>query len=170
MERWKPIPGFESRFLVSDKGNVMSVNYRNYGRQRLLHKSFNRCGYEVVCLYFKGKPYVKLVHRLVALAFIPNPKGLPVINHLNENKADNRVENLEWSSIRDNINYGTRNERMAATIGIRVHQFSRKGEYIASFPSIVEAGRKTGIDYTAIGKCARGKRLSAGGYEWRLTR
>ena len=170
MERWKSIPGFDDRFLASDKGNIMSVNYHNYGRQRLLKKSLNRCGYEVVCLFYKGKAHVCLVHRLVAMAFLDNPQGLPVINHLNEIKTDNRIENLCWSSIRDNVNYGTRNARTAATIGISVGQYSRDGQLIATYVSILDAGRNTGVDHSSINKCVNGKRKSAGGFVWKSTK
>lgn len=170
MERWKPIPGFDDRFLASDQGNIMSVNYHNYGRQRILKKSLNKCGYEVVCLFYKGKGHVCLVHRLVAKAFLDNPNGLPVINHLNEIKTDNRLDNLCWCSIRDNINYGTRNARMAATIGSPVQQFTRDGQLVASFISVLDAGRKTGVDHSAINKCVKGKRKSAGGFLWRSTK
>lgn len=170
MERWKSIPGFDDRFLASDQGNIMSVNYHNYGRQRLLKKSLNRCGYEVVCLFYRGKAYSCLVHRLVAMAFLENPNGLPVINHLNEIKTDNRVENLCWSSIKDNVNYGTRTARMVATLGTPIVQISKDGNVIASFESIIDAGRKTGIDHSAINKCVNGRRKSAGGFIWRSTK
>lgn len=170
MERWKSIPGFDGRFLASDNGNIMSVNYHNYGRQRLLKKTLNRCGYEVVCLFYNGKSHVCLVHRLVALAFIPNPLGLPVINHLNEIKTDNRIENLCWSSIKDNVNYGTRTQRTSMTLGFPVDQFTKDGQYVATYPSIMDAWRETGIDPSAINKCTHSKRKSAGGFLWKSTK
>ena len=135
------ILGMGSNILVSDKGNIMSVNYHNYGRQRMLKKTLNRDGYEVVCLFYKGKAHVCLVHRLVAMAFLDNPNGLPVINHLNEIKTDNRVENLCWSSIKDNVNYGTRTARMVATLGTPIVQISKDGNVIGNIDRCWIIGR-----------------------------
>ena len=103
IEKWRDIANFEGLYLISNSGHVKSVaRYKrnNAGTQfineRLRVLAPDKDGYLKVCLSKDGKYYVRSVHRLVAEAFIPNPDNLPVINHKNEDKQDNRVENLEW--------------------------------------------------------------------------
>lgn len=109
IEEWRDIPNFEGLYLISNLGHVKSVErYKrnNSGTQfvneRLRVLSPDKDGYLRVCLSKDGLHYVKSVHRLVAEAFIPNPDNLPVINHKNEDKQDNRVENLEWCTVQYN--------------------------------------------------------------------
>lgn len=109
------------------------------------------------------------VHRLVAIAFIPNPNNYPIINHKNEIKTDNRVENLEWCTSEYNINYGTRNDRMALSKSKVVSRYDLQGNYVDSFVSSAEAHRQTGISCSHIVSACNGKRNQAGGYQWRQT-
>lgn len=97
-EVWKPIKGFEEYYSVSNKGRV-----RNDIRLKLLTPGSSN--YLRVSLYYGPKPKVFLVHRLVALAFIPNPLNLPEVNHMNLNRADNLVDNLEWSTRKTNSDH-----------------------------------------------------------------
>jgi hypothetical protein len=111
MVQWKPVTEFEGLYEVSDSGSVRSVtrsvtasrgegNVPRYGKERKLWSDKN--GYMCVDLSKNGKVYKCKVHRLVAGAFLPNEKGLPVVNHLNSVRYDNRVGNLEWSTHADN--------------------------------------------------------------------
>ena len=102
MEEWKNIIGYEGLYEVSNKGNV-----RNVRRNKLLRLQKNQ-GYIRVALSKNGIKTWLRVHRLVAQAFIENPDNLPEINHLDEDKANNSVDNLEWCDRSYNNNYGDR--------------------------------------------------------------
>ena len=104
-EIWKDIPEYEGLYQVSNLGNVRSLNYNRTGEIKLL-KQGNVNGYKVVILYKDGKKKNYLVHRLVAIAFLPNPNNLPIINHKDENPSNNNVNNLEWCTQAYNTNYG----------------------------------------------------------------
>lgn len=123
MEQWKDIPGYEGFYQVSDLGNVRSVDhYVNskcgstaLKRGRIISQKKNIYGYMEVHLSKCGKSSSMKVHRLVTSAFIPNPDNLPYVNHKNEVKTDNRVDNLEWCDSSYNTNYGTGKSRTIQT-------------------------------------------------------
>ena len=128
----------------------------------------NTHGYLYVNLHKDGRHKTITVHRLVATAFISNPSNLETINHKDEDKTNNTISNLEWMSKKDNINYGTRNKRVAEALSKQVKMFDKKtGELLETFPSTREAERVTGIYHSHISKCCNGKLKSAGGYIWR---
>lgn len=107
MEIWKPIDGYEN-YNVSNKGNV-----KNITTGKILKSGDNGKGYKHVMLYDKNhKGKTIMIHRLVAKAFLPNPNNFPQVNHIDENKTNNCVENLEWITSVDNINHGTHNLRV----------------------------------------------------------
>lgn len=103
---WKEILGYEGLYQVSNTGRVRSLNYRRTGKTKVIKQSTNKGGYKSVCLYKDGKLKGYSVHRLVALAFIPNPLNLPQVNHIDENPSNNAVWNLEWCTPKYNSNYG----------------------------------------------------------------
>lgn len=164
MVLWKDVPGYEGYYEVSNTGLIRSKN-------GIRKPQVSWDGYLFVKLCKQGQCKKIKIHRLVALAFIPNPNNLPEINHKDETPANNNVENLEWCDRTYNNNYGTRNAR--AAIGIskansrKVMQFDRKGNYIQTFDSVKKAGQYLNIHPSGISDCARGVRASAGGYIWK---
>jgi hypothetical protein len=96
-EIWRDIPGFEGIYMVSDYGQILSVR-----RKRLLSPNIGRNKYQRVALQINRERVEVFVHRIVAMAFIPNPDNMPVVNHLNGNRFMNRVTNLEWVNFREN--------------------------------------------------------------------
>lgn len=115
-EEWKDVVGFEGYYKVSNLGNVISLRRKFMRTEHLMSPAVTPYGYAVVCL---RKPDIKTtvkVHRLVAQAFIPNPDNLPQVNHKDEDKLNNCVDNLEWCDSKYNINYGTVVQRRIETI------------------------------------------------------
>lgn len=166
-EIWKPIKGYEGLYEVSNLGRVKTLNYHREGREGILKQTDNRRGYLIVHLFIDGVSKTYLVHRLVAQAFLPSPQlDQTEVNHKNENKKDNRVENLEWCTPSYNINYGTHNQRAAEARGKQVLQFDKEGNFITMYPSIIDAKKQTGIAQQSICACCNGKRNSAGGFVW----
>lgn len=115
-EIWKPVIGFEGIYEVSNLGNIASLNYRGRNKRGLLKPKPHNGGYYRITLCKEKQKYDFLVHRLVADAFTPNPDNFPQVNHIDENKQNNIVSNLEWCTAKYNMNYGTMRERCASKV------------------------------------------------------
>lgn len=172
-EIWRSVAGFDGIFEVSNLGNVMRLPVAkkpgtgNYGRpSRVLKSRKNNKGYPMVDLWYEGKRTQKLVHRLVAEAFIANPDNLPEVNHKDENPANCCAENLEWCTRIYNMNYGNCGVKIAKANGKCVEQRRIDGSVVGRFQSILEAQRQTGVSQGSIGDCLHGRRKTAGGYIW----
>lgn len=148
-----------SNYEVSNLGNI-----RHKIRKQNRRLQVNKNGYKCVTVRENGKHKSIYVHIAVAKAFIPNPDGLPQINHLDEDKTNNYVKNLEWCSCKENINYGTHNER--------AHNALKKPVYCVeldkTFDSVKTAAEIIGVHPTTIGAVCRGDKYckTAGGYHW----
>ena len=163
IEKWKPIDGFEGLYEISNLGRVKSLNY---GKEKILKPQNNgKGGYLYVELWKNGKGKKFRVHRLVASAFLPNPEGFEQVNHINEDKTNNIVSNLEFCDAKYNNNYGTRTKRSAAALSkvVEASRFSDFREICLRFPSTMEAGRN---DYkqSAVAACCRGCYCSRGNF------
>lgn len=157
-EIWKEIKGYEGLYAVSNKGRV-----KNLKSGKVLKNIINTHGYSMVSLpKGDGKSKNMLVHRLVAEAFIPNPLNLLQVNHIDENKRNNDVSNLEWVS-------ASQNQRHSAhTKSCRINQYTLDGELVKEWESSKQIERETGHDQSNIIKCCKGyKNYShVGGYKW----
>ena len=175
-EIWKDIPGYEGLYQVSNLGRVKSLErYKdnNSGLVKMPEKIMQggiRNGYVLVYLTKDGKRKTFSAHRLVAQAFIPNPEQKPTINHINGNKQDNRVENLEWNTDKENINHAVKTglwDHKNNKNSIPVAQYDADMNLINIYPSMMEAERQTGIPNRNIALCCRGKHKRIGGYIWK---
>ena len=167
-ETWKPIQGYEGNYEVSNYGRVRSLNYHLAGLPRIIKPTMTVNGYLYVSLSKDGKRKTFAVHRLVAMAFVANPRGLPEINHRDEDKTDNCAWNLEWLCHRDNCNFGTRNARMAKALAKPVLQLDLDGNLVRRWPSLEEVRRQIGFDPGRISLCCNGKRKSHRAFRWRF--
>lgn len=154
---WKDVIGFEGFYKVSNNGNIKSVKHdiitmnKKVRRviERYLTPYIDKGGYNVVVLTVDKKKYYKKVHRLVAEAFISNPNNYSYVNHINENKSDNRVENLEWCDVKYNNSYGTRLERCSKSGGTPIDVYL-DGKYICTENSINVCVKKYKVGYYNI--------------------
>lgn len=191
----KDIKGYEGLYSIDENGVVLG-----HKRGRILKQQRDSSGYLQVVLCKDGVEKRFLVHRLVAETFIPNPESLRYVNHRDENKMNNAVSNLEWCTFAYNVNYGTRNNRISESnkgkpkseLHKRRISEGRKGivfseehrnkiseakskpvvcvELQTTFRSAVEAKRQIKVDAGSIGKCCKGKRVTAGGFHWEYER
>lgn len=122
-EIWKDITGYCGKYQVSTFGNVRSLNFNRTGRCKNLKFKVSKDGYFCVALYGCGeKQKWFFVHRLVAQEFIPNTNNLPFVNHIDEDKKNNNVENLEWCTPQYNVMYGTARDRAVETMYEKLQQ------------------------------------------------
>lgn len=169
IETFLSVPGYEGLYEVSNLGNVKTLR-----KGRLLTQCSDKNGYKGVCLTKDGKSRTIQVHRLVAMAFIPNPENLPEVNHKDESHDNNCVENLEWISKKGNRNYGTYRERMSkslkdsGTSNKSVSAYDKKTlVFVKSYDSITEAEKELGLSKGSIGKALSGRTKTSGGYIWK---
>ena len=167
-EIWKPIKGYELLYEVSNFGRVKSLRKTNnqYSEHVTHGSSDGKHGYLKVKLKNETGNKTFQVHRLVAEAFIPNPNNLPQVNHKDENKKNNNVENLEWCDHLYNVNYGTRTKRSALHQGKPICQL-KDGIIVNRFNSIMEAERETGINSRNIWRVLKGIRKHTAGCGWK---
>lgn len=160
MEIWKDIDGFEN-YMVSNKGNILNKITNKIKNQ------YDGYGYNRVTLCKKGKTKHFQVHRLVASAFLEKQQGKDEVNHINGNKKDNNVQNLEWCNRKENELHCYRNNPKLHKTSI-ILQYDLNGNFIKEWFSIKEAEQTLNINN--ISKCCRGLREKAGGYKWKYKR
>lgn len=190
IEIWHDIPGYEGEYQASNIGRIKSVSRlirrgadTYTSKEVILKQQTDRNGYRFVILHKR----LCLVHRLIGMAFLPNPKE--TINHINGNKSDNRIENLEWATRSENTRHAYdvlhRKGSLAGRRGADSPNFGKRGSQsklsksveqikdgkrIAIFESMREAEKGTGIHHAQISAACKGQRNHAGGYQWRLAK
>ena len=171
MEIWKNIEGFEGLYQVSSEGRVKSLERKvHHGRtvkERILKPNMDRGGYLLVYLYAGGKRKTLKVHRLVCQAFHDNPDNKQEVNHINEDKTDNRACNLEWCTRIENVNHGSRNERSAKALSKPICQYTLDEKIVKTWASLTEVKRQTGFGQSHISEVANGNRKTAYGFIWK---
>ena len=167
-EIWKDIEGYEGLYQVSNLGRVKIMRFinknTNIEKERIKSQKIRKDGYLEVALYKNGKGKYIQVHRLVAKSFIPNPKKLPQVNHIDGIKTNNIVENLEWVSISDNAIHSSRVLRNNVR---KINQYDLKGRYLATYSSITIAGEINNIRESSIANVLAGRRNKTFGYKWK---
>jgi hypothetical protein len=179
MEIWKDIVGYEGLYQVSDMGRVRSLDRivnGNGGSQlkkgKTLKQDVNMNGYSLVRLCKYGVAIGVSVHRLVALAFLPNDNTSLQVNHKDEVKANNNLDNLEWCTASYNTNYGSRNDIVARKLTNhplkckRVLQFDINMNLIKEYESTRECERQ-GFHQSSVQRCCVGKQKTHIGYLWK---
>ena len=181
-EIWKDIPNYEGLYQVSNLGRIKSLQRKQYcpktnkiniiKKERIL-KQHNSKGYNFVILYKNNNIKNNLVHRLVANAFIDNFKNYSYINHIDGNKSNNKVENLEWCTASENTKHAYKNGLSKAKKGKEnikskiICQYDLKGNFIKKHYSIMDAEREKQANHSSIIRCCMNRQKSAGGYIWR---
>ena len=192
-EIWKDVAGYEGLYQVSSFGRVKSLGHDAWHKGRILKQHLDGKGaYFLIALHKNKTKENMLVHRLVTQHFIPNPNNLPQVNHKDENKKNNHVDNLEWCTAEYNMNYGNAMKRMIETrfknnnvsdmvekckqTKIKnqsyscekpVAQYTLNGDFVANYSSATDAEHKTGISRCGIQRCCIGRYKQAKGYIWK---
>lgn len=183
-EEWRDVVGYEGYYMVSSLGRIASLaryvkrKHRvgvdsNYTTKPHLSKTFfsNKSPYERIVLYVK-RPDRRLVHRIVAEAFSPNPNNYPEVDHINDNPKDNRACNLQWCTPK--MNSSKESHRKAVSVGhlgrvapnrTPVACLTLDGDLVKTYPSMKHA-ELDGYSHSAIYSVANNKRKSHGGYKW----
>ena len=172
-EIWKDIEGYEGLYKVSNIGRVKSVermkwNGKGYHKipERILKAGDNGKGYLYITLCKDGTRKNYTVHQLVGNAFLSNPQGYKELNHIDEDKTNNRADNLEWCSRSYNNTYNGKAKKVAEKLSKPVIAIDVRTGLILEFASSREAERETGIPHSSIIQCCKGKMNSARGFYW----
>lgn len=192
MEVWKDIKEYEGLYQVSNFGNIRSLPRRGTSKNvHIMFQKYNKCGYKMVGLYKDGKVKNRTVHRIVAETFLDNPLNKEDVNHIDGNKENNNVSNLEWTTHKENMKHARKNNLIRITNKVieqgknvgqkygkinglkrakRILQISYYNESIKEWDSITQASKCTGISLSGISKCCNKKKNMAGGYKWEFVK
>lgn len=170
---WHSVRGYDGLYQVSNFGEIKSLPRRKHlpngkytvSKEKLLSPArIGKDGYEFVYLTVGGESKRFYVHRIVAEAFLPNPDGMPFVNHINGLKFDNRLENLEWCSRSKNAKHAYRVLGVGRTC--KIAQYDKRGNYIKTWANAYQAQEELGINRGNINSCVNKHRKTAGGFRW----
>lgn len=185
IEIWRDVPGWEGMYQVSTFGRVKTMermiksNCNNFriSEERIKEVELRKDGYTATLFCRNSKVTQYKIHRLVGIAFMPNPENKRDINHISGVRSENRLENLEWATRSENKLHGFRIGMTKPTcLGIfgKDHHLSKPvlkidietGNIIERYDGLMDASRKTCLGFREISACARGKRQSYNNYLW----
>ena len=158
-EIWKDIPNYERLYQVSNLGRIKSLYY---SKEKILTPKIDKDGYLLINLYKNHKSRTFKIHRIVAQVFLSNPNNYTEVNHKDENKQNNKVDNLEFCTHIYNQNYGSKNDWCSK----KVNQYDLNGNYIKTYNSLNKASKELNISNN-IYLCCTGKIKTCGGYIWK---
>lgn len=172
-EEWRPVVGYEGRYLVSNYGRVKSLIRKGPDRdnlgteyEHLLTQSLSNAGYYVVCLCKDKKAMNKTVHRLVAAAFIGLPAGM-VVNHIDSCRTNNHVSNLEITTMKGNTQHALKKGRLGRTFPHKPFVVFKDGQVVAEFTRIIDACAALGLIKQGVSQCLHGKARTHLGYTFK---
>lgn len=157
------VVGFEGLYKVSENGIIYTFSNRNGKYNYPLRQNCDKDGYKYVKLFKNGKYHNARVNRVVAQAFIPNPKNKPIVNHIDFDRTNNCVSNLEWTTGKENVQHSVKAGRYNNTNGKEVICVDKNGNK-KIYPSIAEASRQTGLSYSSIFRICTGIKEKVKGY------
>lgn len=160
-EIWKNIEGYDGMYRISNLGNVYSKHIN-----RNLKPGKTQDGYLYVMLRKDRKQRIHLIHRLIATYFIPNPDNLPVINHKDENKTNNSIDNLEWCTYSYNNTYNGIHEKSVKLISKHIYVYNDNGELVSEYDSTRDAARKLNYSFGCIAMCCNNQLLTYKNLVW----
>lgn len=182
-EIWKDIKGYEGLYQISNLGMVKRIKRNLYvnaynksiviNAEKILKLNHVKSGYIFITLTANNTKRTLKVHRLVAEAFIPNPENKPEVNHINGDKCDNRVENLEWCTHAENMNHASKNNLLHIQSGNnngnckKINQYTLDNKLIKKWHSIYEITKETGFERHSITRCCTNKLKTYKGYIWK---
>ena len=171
-EEFRDIKGYEELYQVSNYGRIKAKEKKNgwcLNCERIMKTHLDKDNYYRITLCKKGKNKVCGIHRLVAQAFLPNLDKLPEVNHIDTNKINNKVNNLEWCSQDYNLHYADRNEKISKALSIPIIQFTKDNIKIKEFESINQAARELKLSSAHISECCRNLKYhkTYGGFIWK---
>ena len=174
-EIWKAVIGYESYYEVSSFGRVKRIKSKNRPIEKIRKIQYKKNGYAVIMISIAQKFKLAHIHRLVAMAFIPNPDNKPQVNHKDMDKTNNHLENLEWCTHQENMAHAIKNKKWSnnAKYGKenarsrKIIQYNKNGDKVKEWDNISRASEKMNISPGEITICCQGKRKSAGGFQWR---
>ena len=166
MEEWRDIKGYEGIYQISNKGRVKTLG-NNRRKEKIREGIADNTGYKRISLCKNGKEKKYSIHRLVAEAFLPNPDNLPVVNHKDENKLNNNVENLEWCTYQYNNTYGTKIEKARKKRKGKKILCVETGEIFNTSKDVIDKIFNGKGHFGTISKCCLGKIKSAYKYHFK---